>query len=120
MKIALPATGNKVDGHFGHCEQFVVFTVNESKEITAQQRIDPPCGCGCKSNIVAILADMGVTVMLAGNMGEGAVQVLGQAGIQVVRGCQGDVTEVVRAYLDGAIADSGIGCHQHGHDCGHH
>lgn len=119
MKIALPASGNLVDSHFGHCEQFVVFTCSEAGEMVSEERVDPPSGCGCKSNIVEILAGMGVTVMLAGNMGEGAVQVLGRAGIRVIRGCEGDVTEVTRAYLAGQIEDSGLGCHHHGHDCGH-
>ena len=33
MKIALPSKGNQVDGHFGHCEHFTVFTVDDSNNI---------------------------------------------------------------------------------------
>lgn len=118
MKIALPASGNTVDSHFGHCEEFVVFSCNDSREIIAEERVTPPAGCGCKSNIVQTLAGMGVSVMLAGNMGEGAVQVLGRAGIKVIRGCQGDVKAVAQAFLAGSVADSGLGCH-HDHGCDH-
>jgi predicted Fe-Mo cluster-binding NifX family protein len=35
-----------------------------------------PEGCGCKSNIAPMLAQMGVNLMLAGNMGMGALGVL--------------------------------------------
>jgi len=120
MKIALPSRQNLIDGHFGHCEYFTVFTIdNDTKEITAQETLASPSGCGCKSNIAFILAEMGVTTMLAGNMGDGAVNVLNSAGIEVVRGCSGDVKDAVLKWLDGSLKDSGDSCHEHGHDCHH-
>ncbi len=119
MKIALPTYQNQIDSHFGHCEYFTVFTVDDSKKIVNQETIASPEGCGCKSNIAFILADMGVTVMLAGNMGDGAVNVLNNAGIEVLRGCSGDVKEVAAAWLNGTLADSGESCHAHDHECSH-
>jgi predicted Fe-Mo cluster-binding NifX family protein len=126
MKIALPSAKGVVDGHFGHCESFAVFTVDENKQVVKQEAIQPPPGCGCKSNIVGQLAEMGVTVMLAGNMGQGAVNVLGSHGIKVVRGCRGPLQAVVEAWLAGNVVDSGLGCSEHehhhhgGHDCSGH
>ncbi len=121
MKIALPSVGNKVDGHFGHCEYFTIFTIKD-KKIVAEEKLDPPEGCGCKSNVVPQMAELGVKVLLAGNMGQGAVNKLSNHGIQVVRGCSGDVHDVAKAFLEGAVVDSGEGCdsHAHGHDCGNH
>ena len=119
MKIALPSRQNMIDGHFGHCEYFTVFTVNESKEIISQEIVDSPTGCGCKSNIAGVLANMGVTLMLAGNMGQGAVNVLHTAGIEVLRGCSGDVKTVANAWLQGALTDSGTSCSEHEHSCQH-
>ena len=121
MKIALPSRDNMVDGHFGHCEYFTVVTVNDNKEITAVERVDPPAGCGCKSNIVNTLSDMGVTLMLAGNMGQGAVNVLGSFGIEVIRGCAGNVEAVAKSYIEGTLVDNGVSCasHEHGHSCHH-
>jgi predicted Fe-Mo cluster-binding NifX family protein len=118
MKIALPAVNDLVDGHFGHCESFAVFTIDENKRIVKEERITPPPGCGCKSNIVPQLSAMGVKVMLAGNMGQGAVNILEAHGISVVRGCQGPLKKVVEAWLAGQIADSGQGCTAHeDHQC---
>ena len=116
MKIALPSCQNEVDGHFGHCESFTVFTIDD-KKIQSQETVTPPPGCGCKSNIAATLAQMGVTLMLAGNMGQGAVNVLAGQGIQVVRGCAGDLTTVVENWLAGTLSDSGVACAQHQHGC---
>jgi predicted Fe-Mo cluster-binding NifX family protein len=118
MKLALPTQDNIIDSHFGHCEYFTVFTA-ENKEITHQEIVPSPSGCGCKSNIASVLADLGVTVMLAGNMGDGAVNVLNAAGIEVVRGCSGSVREVALGWLTGTLTDSGVSCHEHEHDCQH-
>ncbi|MDX9897911.1 MAG: NifB/NifX family molybdenum-iron cluster-binding protein, partial [Spirochaetia bacterium] len=57
-------------------------------------------------------------LMLAGNMGEGAVRVLKANGIDVIRGATGSARSVVESWLAGAIKDSGVGCAEHGgHDC---
>ncbi len=120
MKIALPSRNNNIDNHFGHCEYFTVFTVNtETKEILSCETVQPPAGCGCKSNIASTLANMGVKVMLAGNMGNGAVNKLNTVGIEVIRGCSGDIKTVALNYLNGSIKDSGILCESHGHECSH-
>ena len=112
MKIALPLRDGLIDGHFGHCEYFTVITV-ENNKITNEERVDPPKGCGCKSNIIPILAQMGVTEMLAGNMGQGAVNILAQHGIKVYRGCSGAPSEAVMQWLAGTVSDSGSSCTEH-------
>jgi len=115
MKIAIPTRNERVDDHFGHCELYTVFSVDENNQILQTENLPSPQGCGCKSNIAAILRQQGVTVMLAGSMGTGALNVLQRHGIDVVRGCSGDIKVVIQSYLDGNISDSGEGCHQHEH-----
>jgi predicted Fe-Mo cluster-binding NifX family protein len=117
MKIALPSRQNRVDEHFGHCEYFTVFTINEKNEILAEETVASPANCGCKSNIAQSLSEMGVRMMLAGNMGQGAVNVLNRCGIEVLRGCSGDVREVAKGWLAGSLKDSGAACDQHAHGC---
>ncbi len=124
-KIAVPTRGNVVDDHFGHCEMYTVFTIGDDKKIENSETVPSPQGCGCKSNIASVLKEMGVTTLLAGNMGNGALNVLNNQGIQVLRGCKGDVRQLVETYLKGFILDSGEGCHSHehhgeeGHVCSH-
>jgi predicted Fe-Mo cluster-binding NifX family protein len=114
MKIAVPITsGNQIDGHFGHCELYGIYTVSDSNEISDIRKIPSPEGCGCKSDIAMTLASDGVTVMLAGGIGGGAIGVLNRSGIEVVRGCSGNADEVVKQYLAGSVYDSGSSCHQH-------
>lgn len=121
MKIAVPTRGNVVDDHFGHCEAYTIFTVNGGS-IEAVETLPSPQGCGCKSNIASVLKQKEVSVMLAGNMGAGALNVLNNHGIEVYRGCSGDVRKLVENYVSGNITDSGVGCNHdaHDHQCNHH
>lgn len=121
LKIALPSRQNQIDDHFGHCDYFTVLTVDtQTKEIVGEEVVASPAGCGCKSNIAQVLAEKGVKVMLAGNMGEGAVQVLNGAGMEVVRGCSGEIRTVALAWLAGSLSDSGDSCREHEHSCHSH
>ena len=120
--IAIPITkNNQIDDHFGHCEYYGIYMISDNKEITSQEIVQSPDGCGCKSNIAATLAQKGVSVMLAGGIGSGAIRVLNQAGIQVVRGCSGNAEEIVKQYALGNIQDNGESClhHEHHHGQGH-
>ncbi len=121
MKIAVPTRNGKVDDHFGHCDHYTIYTV-ENKQIISREELPSPQSCGCKSGIAADLQQMGVEVMLAGSMGAGALNKLQACGIKVVRGCMGDIESVVNGYLLGFVLDSGIGCAGHGedHECGDH
>lgn len=115
MKVAVPTRGNVVDDHFGHCEAYTVFTVDANSKIEKAELLPSPQGCGCKSNIAAILKEKGVSIMLAGNMGGGALNILNSHGIDVYRGNSGDVRQLVETFLSGNVKDSGEGCHQHEH-----
>ena len=115
MKIAVPTRNDVVDDHFGHCEYYTLFTVDEAKNITGVETLPSPQGCGCKSDIAAVLREKGVTVMLAGSMGDGAMNKLSEQGIKVLRGCKGDVKKITEGYLKGFLFDSGVACH---HECG--
>lgn len=103
MKIAVPTRGNVVDDHFGHCEFYTIFTVDEAKNITDTETLPSPQGCGCKSDIASVLREKGVTVMLAGSMGDGALKVLSDQNIKVLRGCKGDVRKIAEGYLKGFV-----------------
>jgi predicted Fe-Mo cluster-binding NifX family protein len=126
IKIALPVTfNNQIDNHFGHCDMYSVYTISDKNEILGIQTIHSEQGCGCKSNISQVLAAQGITLMLAGGIGTGAINVLNDHGIEVIRGCTGNATEAVKLYLSGNLADSGESCRQHehhqgqGHECNH-
>lgn len=101
-----------IDEHFGHCEAFTIVTI-EGNSVVDRMRLVPPPACGCKSNLVSTLTDMGVSVLLAGGMGEGASRLLGQNGIKTVRGASGSVDDAILAYMAGRLIDDGNVCQTH-------
>lgn len=122
MKIAVPTKeNNQIDAHFGHCEFYRIYTVSDQNQVISNEKMDSPQGCGCKSNIAEVFESEGIKVMLAGGIGDGAVNKLNAHGVSVIRNCQGDATELVQQYLAGKVKDSGTNCaaHSHGHEDGH-
>lgn len=120
MKIAVPTKeNNQIDAHFGHCEFYTIYTVSDQNQIISKERMDSPQGCGCKSNIAEVFKNDGIKIMLAGGIGDGAINKLNAHGVCVIRNCQGDVTEITQQYLAGNIKDSGSNCAAHGHENGH-
>jgi predicted Fe-Mo cluster-binding NifX family protein len=114
MKIACPSKNNIIDDHFGHCDHFTIFTVSlEDQQILGSEVVTSPKGCGCKSDIASTLAQKGVSLMLAGNMGAGAVSKLAASGIDVIRGCSGDLKDVTHSWLRGQLKDTSINCTAH-------
>lgn len=112
MKVAIPTRDGHVDDHFGHCHHYTIFTI-EDRNIIAQEELPSPEGCGCKSGIAAVLAQMGVEVMLVGNMGQGAKNVLEKHGIRVIRGCAGPIETLIKSFILGFVFDSGEVCDHH-------
>jgi predicted Fe-Mo cluster-binding NifX family protein len=127
MKIAIPSKNNMVNGHFGHCENFTIYTIDDNQAIVHEELYASPSGCGCKSNLAGTFQQMGVNTLLAGGIGQGAINMLNHHGIEVYRGCTGDARKLTEEFLKGKVSDSGETCnhpHHHGHgdhsaDCHH-
>lgn len=117
MRVALAVDGLFVTEHFGHCEKFVVFTV-EDKNIVKQEEIqNPPHQKGL---LPKFLKGHSIDVVLVGNMGQMAVNLMNQLGIECLRGVSGKIEDVIQAYLKGTLESTDVQCnHQHGegHNC---
>jgi predicted Fe-Mo cluster-binding NifX family protein len=113
MKVAIPTRNGNIDDHFGHCEFYSIYTIDENNKVADIETFKSPEGCGCKSGVAEILSQKGVDHMLAGNMGMGAFNTLQYFGINVIRGCQGNSVEVLTDWLNNKFQDSGKTCNSH-------
>lgn len=119
MKIAVASEGNMVAQHFGHCEGFNIFTVQEGK-VTGSQFVQNP---GHRPGFLPnYLNDLGVNVIISGGMGGGAIEIFNEKRIQVVTGASGDAAEIVKKFVEGSLQSTGSVCHEHEHhgSCGGH
>lgn len=125
IRLAVPATEPggleaALMPHFGHCALFTLVDVVDGAIGTVRVVPNPPHGHGGCVTPVNILAEQGVTVMLAGGMGMRPLQALQQSGIEV-RHVTGGATvgQVVQAYLDDSLpvfGENGLctgGCSEH-------
>lgn len=110
MKIALPVSDNKLCLHFGHCEKFEVFDVDEqTKKITARATFGaPPHQPGL---LPRWLADKGVKCVIAGGMGSRAITLFKENGVNVITGASaGEPTAILQDYIDGRLATGANVC----------
>jgi predicted Fe-Mo cluster-binding NifX family protein len=117
IKIAVASEKEMVTEHFGHCLNFNIFEA-ENDQITKSESIPNP---GHKPGFLPnFLKDMGVNVIISGGMGEGAIDIFNEKGIEVILGASGDSKDTANAYLKGTLKSTGSVCHEHQHhdECG--
>jgi predicted Fe-Mo cluster-binding NifX family protein len=104
MKIAIPVDAGRLSLHFGHCREFALYEVDlESRRILSHTtQAAPPHEPGV---LPRWLHGLGVTVVIAGGMGQRAQQLFAEAGIQVVVGTSSeDAGKIVASYLEGTLS----------------
>jgi ATP-binding protein involved in chromosome partitioning len=104
MRIAVPVSDGRLAAHFGHCEQFALIDVDQTrKEITGKEFAIPPQH---EPGVLPVwLAEQGVSVVIAGGMGSRAQNLFQQNRIHVVIGApEADPERVVLDYLSGCLA----------------
>ncbi|MFZ5643934.1 MAG: NifB/NifX family molybdenum-iron cluster-binding protein [Bacillota bacterium] len=104
MKIALPVSGGQLCSHFGHCERFYLYDVEQdSTEVLRVSSLNaPPHEPGL---LPTLLGDVGVDVVIAGGMGDKARDMFYQKGIQVVVGVSSGESpeDIIQQYLTGSL-----------------
>jgi predicted Fe-Mo cluster-binding NifX family protein len=104
MRIVIPLAEGKLTNHFGHCKRFALVDVDpEAKAVLRREDIDaPPHEPGL---LPSWLAERGVTVVIAGGLGQRALGLFAQQGIHVVTGAPAETPErLVAEYLAGTLA----------------
>ncbi len=99
IRIAIPLAEGKLTTHFGHCASFaLVDTQPETKSILKREDVDaPPHEPGL---LPPWLAEKGVTTIIAGGMGQRALNLFAEHGIQVITGAPAKTPEqLVLDYL---------------------
>ena len=120
MKIAVTYENGEIFGHFGHTEQFKIYTVEQGKVISSEVF---PTGESGHGALAGFLKEHGVDTLICGGIGGGARMALAQAGIQLYPGASGAADAAVQALLMGALQydpDTVCAHHQGNHSCGEH
>jgi len=101
MKFAIPLANGKLTAHFGHCQEFALIEVADNEITDKQILTPPPHEPGVLPNW---LHELGADVIIAGGMGQRAVNLFGEKGIKVITGAPVSEPEaLVASYLDNTL-----------------
>ena len=123
MKIAVTYENEQIFQHFGHTEQFKIYTAENGKIISSEVIDTNGSGHGA---LAGLLASLGVDALICGGIGGGAQMALAQAGIKLYGGVSGSSDAAVEALLGGTLGfNPNVKCNHHehhgeGHTCGDH
>jgi len=107
MKIAVTATDNELisdmDPRFGRAKYFVLVDPEtlEYEAVENKQNLNLPQGAGIQA--AKIIVDHKADVLISGNCGPKAYEVLNAAGIKIVTGAQGRVIDAITQYKSGQL-----------------
>ncbi len=92
MRVAISTDGESVSAHFGRCPSFTIVDI-EGGKVTGKEEIPNP---GHHPGFLPqFLHDKGVNCIVAGGMGQRAVQLFSEQGIEGIVGVSGQIDVVV-------------------------
>ena len=107
MKIAVATENKQASAHFGHCEGFTVYEVNEGKVVNKSFTPNP----GNRPGFLPVfLKELEINVIIAGGMGASAQQLFNENGIEVVVGAEGVSDDLVEKYIKGELKSTDSFC----------
>ena len=123
MYIAVTYENGNVFQHFGHTEQFKIYSVDDGKVVGSSIVDTNGSGHGA---LAGFLQEHSVDTLICGGIGGGAQRALEEAGIKLYAGVSGSTDAAVDALIAGTLeASSEANCDHHGHEhaegesCGH-
>lgn len=82
-KFAIPVENGKLCTHFGHCQQFAIVNVTNEDKMEESYIAAPPHQPGL---LPKWLGEMGITNIIAGGIGQKAINLFHQQNIEVTVG----------------------------------
>lgn len=116
MKIALPKNENEINQHFGRSKSFEVVTI-EDKKVTDRKEVSAESLQHNHGGLAELLKAEGVSVVITGGIGQGAIEGLKSQNLEIIRGASGNIDDIVASYINGELKDTNVVCN---HDHGHH
>ncbi|SMC16473.1 Chromosome partitioning ATPase, Mrp family, contains Fe-S cluster [Desulfacinum hydrothermale DSM 13146] len=108
FKVAIPLANGMLCNHFGHCERFAILTVQNGRIESREERTPPPHEPGV---LPRWIAEQGVNLVIAGGMGQRAISLFQERGVQVLTGAPAlDPETLVNSYLQGNLVTGANVC----------
>jgi predicted Fe-Mo cluster-binding NifX family protein len=110
MKIAITASGGEltsaVDPRFGRCQHFIIYDTDAKAVVEVLENPAAQAAGGAGIQAGQLVVNKGVKVVLTGNVGPNAADVLSGGGVAVYTGISGTVQETVDIFMSGGLSAS--------------
>jgi predicted Fe-Mo cluster-binding NifX family protein len=100
MRIAISTDSGTVSAHFGRCPAFTIVNIEDGKVLSKEQINNPGHHPGF---LPKFLHEKGVSYIIAGGMGQRAVQLFAEQEIKVIVGVSGAIDDVIKKIIDGTL-----------------
>lgn len=110
MRVAVACERGMVSRHFGHCECFCIYDIEDGQIVMSELVPNPGHQPGM---LPRFLSDKEVDAVITGGMGGSAIEIFKQKKIDVITGVSGDALVAVERYLQGQLASNPTVCHEH-------
>lgn len=117
MKIAVTYENGNVFQHFGHTEKVKIYSIENGKIVS--EKLEDTSATG-HSLLVEFLKNNDIKVLICGGIGQGAVNALTEAEIELYSGNEGNADDIVKMYIEGNLeqnSDSNCSHHNDEHNC---
>jgi len=111
MKICITSSGDnlesQIDQRFGRCSYFIIWDdTNNTFEAIANPNIDAGSGAGVQSAQLVVAKQ--VSMVITGEVGPKAEQVLQAAKLRIITGENGNIKEAIEKYKSKSINSSSV------------
>ncbi len=107
-RVAIPLENGILCSHFGHCQQFAIVDVENNKIVSTDLVTPPPHEPGL---LPKWLGERGVTNIIAGGIGERAINLFKGQNIEVLAGAApADNETLVNNWINGTLVSGKNSC----------
>lgn len=112
MRVAIAVDKGVISAHFGHCEQFLVYNIENQTIMNVEALKNPPHQKGFLPNF---LESHDIDCLITGSIGGMAVKLLDELNIRTIRGVSGKPEDIIERFINDSLESSDEICEEHAH-----
>jgi len=109
-KVAIATSMDGMLDHFGHCENFIIYEINDQIISDVSTLKNPEHQRGF---LPKYLYDLGVTHVITQNIGAMALKIMEGLKLEAIYGIDGKATDIIQLFLNGTLVSSNESCKHH-------
>lgn len=116
IRVAIPTDGTNISSHFGKCENFTIFDIENS---VIKNKTSISTEGNLHGLLPTFLSVKGVNAVIVNGLGDGARSNLIKNKIEIISGVSGEIDQAIKDFIEGNLrSNDTAGCVGHGHEHG--